>query len=251
MQVTETDNVPVGRFGHSAVVYQSGMFVFGGWDGHDTLDDLYEYNVPGRGDVPPSRYRHSAVVHGCAMFVFGGVDKRQARFSDLCEFSFDNRSWSRVKTTGDPPSARTFHRACMYGSCMYILGGFDGTRRNDMYKIAVPEQLPRDEKRRRRMALGSGDGDAEAQAEPDIGEVAEGPHENKEIVRLRLQVLELQKRLESEQERHLCKICFEREINTVILDCNHRAVCSRCLDQVNTCPLCRADITSTRTTYNA
>ena len=35
-----------------------------------------------------------------------------------------------------------------YGSCMYILGGFDGTRRNDMYKIAVPEQLPRDEKRR-------------------------------------------------------------------------------------------------------
>ena len=27
---------------------------------------------------------------------------------------------------------------------------FDGTRRNDMYKIAVPEQLPRDEKRRSR-----------------------------------------------------------------------------------------------------
>ncbi|CAJ1328028.1 unnamed protein product [Effrenium voratum] len=257
-QVSETDNMPVGRFGHSAVVYQSSMFVFGGWDGHDTLDDLYEfsittsqwYSVPGRGDVPPSRYRHSAVVHGCAMFVFGGVDKRQARFSDLCEFSFDTRSWSKVKTTGDPPSARTFHRAVMYGGCMYILGGFDGTRRNDMYKIAVPEQLPRgDEKRRRRMQL-SGD-DAEAAAEPEIGEV-EGPHENnKETSRLRLQVLELQKRLESELERHLCKICFEREINTVILDCSHRAVCSRCLDQVTTCPLCRADIRSTVITYNA
>lgn len=25
MQVADTDNVPVGRFGHSAVVYQSGM----------------------------------------------------------------------------------------------------------------------------------------------------------------------------------------------------------------------------------
>jgi len=253
MQVTDTDNVPVGRFGHSAVVYQSGMFVFGGWDGHDTLDDLYEfsittnqwYAVPGRGDVPPSRYRHSAVVHGCCMFVFGGVDKRQARFADLCEFSFDTRSWSRVKTSGDPPSARTFHRACMYGGCMYILGGFDGTRRNDMYKIALPEQLPRDEKRRRRLQ-GTGEGDAEAAAEPEIGEV-EGPQpENiKEVTRLRLQVLELQKRLEAEQERHLCKICYEREINTVILDCQHRAVCSRCLDQVNSCPLCRASISST------
>ncbi|CAE7818686.1 unnamed protein product [Symbiodinium sp. CCMP2456] len=259
MQVTDTDNVPVGRFGHSAVVYQSGMFVFGGWDGHDTLDDLYEfsittnqwYAVPGRGDVPPSRYRHSAVVHGCCMFVFGGVDKRQARFSDLCEFSFDTRSWSRVKTSGDPPSARTFHRACMYGGCMYILGGFDGTRRNDMYKIALPEQLPRDEKRRRRLQ-GTGEGDAEAAAEPEIGEV-EGPQpENiKEVTRLRLQVLELQKRLEAEQERHLCKICYEREINTVILDCQHRAVCSRCLDQVNSCPLCRASISSTVITYNA
>ncbi|CAE7772860.1 Afg1l [Symbiodinium sp. CCMP2592] len=259
MQVTDTDNVPVGRFGHSAVVYQSGMFVFGGWDGHDTLDDLYEfsittnqwYAVPGRGDVPPSRYRHSAVVHGCCMFVFGGVDKRQARFADLCEFSFDTRSWSRVKTSGDPPSARTFHRACMYGGCMYILGGFDGTRRNDMYKIALPEQLPRDEKRRRRLQ-GTGEGDAEAAAEPEIGEV-EGPQpENiKEVTRLRLQVLELQKRLEAEQERHLCKICYEREINTVILDCQHRAVCSRCLDQVNSCPLCRASISSTVITYNA
>ncbi|CAE8587159.1 unnamed protein product [Polarella glacialis] len=101
--------MPVGRFGHSAVVYRSGMFVFGGWDGHDTLDDLYEfsvttsqwYSVPGRGDVPQSRYRHSAVVYGCCMFVFGGVDKRQARFADLCEFSFDTRPvLSRIFFTG-------------------------------------------------------------------------------------------------------------------------------------------------------
>merc|ERR1719171_2330324 len=100
-------------------MYRSSMFAFGGWNGHDTLDDLYEFSmipaqwhsVPGRGDVPPSRYRHSAVVYGCCMFVFGGVDKRQARFADLCEFSFDTRSWSRVKTFGDPPSARTFHRS--------------------------------------------------------------------------------------------------------------------------------------------
>lgn len=261
LEIPPTDNAPMGRFGHSAVVYRSGMFIFGGWNGHDTLDDLYEfsmttsqsYSVPGRGDVPPSRYRHSAVVHGCCMFIFGGVDKRQARFADLCEFSFDNRSWQRVKTNGDPPSARTFHRAVMYGGCMYILGGFDGTRRNDMYKIALPEQLPRgEEKRRRKLLAGAGSGD-EAAAEPESGDMDGGPsaEQNSETHRLRLQVLELQKRLEIELERHLCKICYEREINTVILDCNHRAVCARCLDQVATCPLCRAQITKIIQTYNA
>lgn len=259
-EVPQTDNAPMGRFGHSAVVYRSGMFVFGGWNGHDTLDDLYEYShttgqwyaVPGRGEVPPSRYRHSAVVHGCCMFIFGGVDKRQARFADLCEFSFDTRSWSKVKSHGDPPTARTFHRACMYGGCMYILGGFDGTRRNDMYKITLPEQLPRgEEKRRRKLAIaGAGSGD-EAAAEPEAGFEDGGPEQNTQTSKLRLQVLELQKRLEAELERHLCKICYEREINTVILDCNHRAVCGRCLNQVASCPLCRATITKIIETYNA
>jgi len=64
-------------------------------------------------------------------------------------------------------------------------------------------------------------------------------------------VLELQKRLEIECERHLCKICYEREIDTVILDCNHRAVCARCLEQVSSCPLCRAPVTKVVQTYNA
>ena len=50
-------------------MYKTSIYVFGGWNGHDTLDDLNEfsvttkqfYSVPGRGDVPSSRYRHSAV----------------------------------------------------------------------------------------------------------------------------------------------------------------------------------------------
>jgi len=255
----------MGRFGHSACVYHSEMFVMGGWNGHDTLDDLYEfsmttsqwYSAPSRGDVPPSRYRHSAVVYdGCCMFIFGGVDKRQARFADLCEFNFDSRSWARVKTFGDPPSARTFHRAVMYGGAMYILGGFDGARRNDMYRISIPEKMPREEKRRRRIFPAGGAPEALTEHGAEQDDQLTGPQdENKpdasESAKLRLQVLELQKRLEAELERHLCKICYEREINTVILDCNHRTVCAWCLDQVSTCPLRRTAITKMILTYNA
>merc|ERR1712190_663381 len=155
----------------------------------------------------------------------------------------------RVKTQGDPPSARTFHRAVMYGGCMYILGGFDGTRRNDMYRITLPEQLPRGEEKRRRRGSASAD---LAAVEPEAADLEIGDPEERtsEASRLRLQVFELQKRLESELERHLCKICYEREINTVIRDCSHRAACSRCLDQVATCPLCRAQITKLIQTYS-
>jgi len=53
-------------------------------------------------------------------------------------------------------------------------------------------------------------------------------------------VRELHQRLEDNEERHVCKICYEREINTVLLDCYHAALCTRCVQQVTHCPICRA-----------
>jgi hypothetical protein len=36
--------MPLNRFGHTAVVYEHSMFIFGGWNGHDTMDDIYQYS---------------------------------------------------------------------------------------------------------------------------------------------------------------------------------------------------------------
>ena len=35
------------------------------------------------------------------------------------------------------PQPRTFHRAVIYKSVMYIIGGFDGQRLNDMHHVAL------------------------------------------------------------------------------------------------------------------
>ena len=35
---------PSARFGHTAEVYRNDMYVFGGWNGADTLDELYAYS---------------------------------------------------------------------------------------------------------------------------------------------------------------------------------------------------------------
>ena len=43
---------------------------------------------------------------------------------------------------------------------------------------------------------------------------------------------------------NLCKICFEKPIDTVILECGHQIVCELCSGSVgNLCPLCRQPIT--------
>lgn len=69
------------RFGHTAVKVNDSMYIFGGWDGVATLNDLYEYNLltgiwqerVTSGDIK-GRYRHSAISNRTSMFVFGGID---------------------------------------------------------------------------------------------------------------------------------------------------------------------------------
>ena len=71
------------RFGHTANTYQNSMFIFGGWDGINCLDDLYEYSYVSNimyeirrysGCKPKPRYRHECLVYNDDMYVFGGVD---------------------------------------------------------------------------------------------------------------------------------------------------------------------------------
>eukprot|EP00644_Phytophthora_capsici_P000749 jgi/Phyca11/505875/fgenesh2_kg.PHYCAscaffold_16_\ len=92
-----TGAVPSRRFGHSGVVHAetNRLIVFGGWDGRDTLNDLYEYNfvtnewkkMATSGNSPPHRYRHTAVLFGDTlvdnkMYLLGGYDGTD-RLQDL------------------------------------------------------------------------------------------------------------------------------------------------------------------------
>lgn len=108
--------MPGARFGHTAVVNGNLMYIFGGWDGHFTLNHLLIFDLNSykwieaetTGDIP-ARYRHSAVTTTDAMYVFGGIDHTQQRFNDIYEFNYKTRNWSILVTIGDAPSKRTFH----------------------------------------------------------------------------------------------------------------------------------------------
>ena len=73
------------------------------------------------------------------MFIFGGIDQNQERFNDINEFNFDSQMWTRVIAAGATPSTRTFHESLMFKGVMYVFGGFDGMKRNDIYRIFFDE----------------------------------------------------------------------------------------------------------------
>ncbi|XXG51114.1 hypothetical protein AAC387_Pa02g4959 [Persea americana] len=45
-----------------------------------------------------------------------------------------------------------------------------------------------------------------------------------------------------QNEKVLCRICFEGEISTVLLPCRHRILCSSCSEKCKKCPICRVSI---------
>ncbi|XP_024030770.1 uncharacterized protein LOC21405123 isoform X1 [Morus notabilis] len=45
-----------------------------------------------------------------------------------------------------------------------------------------------------------------------------------------------------QNEKVLCRVCFEREISVVLLPCRHRVLCSTCCEKCKKCPICRISI---------
>ncbi|GLT75780.1 hypothetical protein SLA2020_474780 [Shorea laevis] len=45
-----------------------------------------------------------------------------------------------------------------------------------------------------------------------------------------------------QNERILCRVCFEEQINVVLLPCRHHILCSTCCEKCKKCPICRVSI---------
>jgi N-acetylneuraminic acid mutarotase len=84
------------------VVHNRSIYIFGGYDGFNRVNDFYEYNVDyntwsevlytGSGTMPTPRHSHSAVIYEESMFVFGGYDGHYR--NDFYRFNFVTNTWS-------------------------------------------------------------------------------------------------------------------------------------------------------------
>lgn len=128
---------PSPRDRHSAVVYGNGFYVFGGFDGHARVNDLYKYDIDENvwsriipsslsTGIPTPRHSHSAVVYQNAMYIFGGYDGSYS--CNVYKYDFLNNVWTSVNTVGRIPRARYRASCVVYNDTMIIHGGHDGTR---------------------------------------------------------------------------------------------------------------------------
>jgi len=117
-----------------------------------------------KGESPSPRHSHTAVVWKNSLFIFGGALEKGALDNTLYSFNFGTvtplpsfnlwhayfdfsraacdlilsvqRTWKKVSVKGTPPSGRWGHSAVVFGSSMFIFGGFsESSSSNQLFQF--------------------------------------------------------------------------------------------------------------------
>lgn len=164
---------PTGRRGHTCVIYNGAMHLFGGyqdlkgssaelWGFHFDTEQWELLNggsaaVAGVGGSngcqagwtdglaaelgPAPRHSHTCVVHQGAMWIYGGLADLQER-SDFWSYHFESGRWSRVRSSKGGPGELHGHAAVQAQGCMYLFGGeHQGTANNDLWRFHFASEV--------------------------------------------------------------------------------------------------------------
>ena len=144
-------NVPVSRDAHAMVVYKDSLYLYGGHDGENYLNDMYEFSIPNKtwtqilasNSIVNGIRGHSANCIGQNIYIFGGYDGK-LRSNVILVYNIETRSWSSplvdIETSAiNFMSGRQRHSSNFFKNGeVIIFGGFDGkSMLNDVHFISV------------------------------------------------------------------------------------------------------------------
>lgn len=135
------NNTPCKRWGHSVILFENQMFLFGGsgnnnnarnWETIYILNcDTYEWEKVCPNDAlgtntPEPRDSHACVRIGNNMYIFGGSNGENP-LNDMFAFNLVSKTWIKIETTGEIPSPREGHSGvALHDRYFFIFGGWDG-----------------------------------------------------------------------------------------------------------------------------
>ena len=142
---------PSKRWGHSAIIYNNSMIIFGGRHLQRSLSNIYSLDFSSLtwskmepiGSIPLGRDSHSAVLYNNThMIIFGG-NGFTGKFNDLWDFDLNEYKWTKLTTQGKCPCARDGHlSAKIYNKYMIIYAGLNEKDEviNDLYLLDLEKK---------------------------------------------------------------------------------------------------------------
>ena len=125
---------PSKRWGHTVLIHNNHMIIFGGRHSMRILSNIYSLDfktlnwskLEPFGNSPPARDSHSAVLfNDVNMVVFGG-NGMSGKLNDLWNFNFNDKRWSKIVYKGKIPSPRDGHMtSVIHKKYMVVYGGLN------------------------------------------------------------------------------------------------------------------------------
>lgn len=140
--VKHTGLPPRQRSLHAGIVVGDCLYIFGGYDGSNRVNDFYKFNfkaskwsqIAVTGASPSARDRHVVVSYCDKIYIFAGYDGNN-RVNDFWQYDTEHEAWSLVDAAlGNPPTPRHSHSGVEYDGSMYIFAGYDGNYRSDFHR---------------------------------------------------------------------------------------------------------------------
>lgn len=145
-------NTPEPRDSHACVRIGNSMYIFGGSNGENPLNDMFAFNLVSKtwnkidtiGDTPSPREGHSGVaLYDRYFFIFGGWDGKNI-FQNCYLFDYVTSKWKIIEyIPGTEPLPRESHSCTLVNDYIYLFGG-QGTSikkketyYNDLYKFKI------------------------------------------------------------------------------------------------------------------
>ena len=145
IQASTNDETKFGtRYGHSTVVYNNKLFIFGGKNSaNQLLNNIIVYDpkgdsftIPETQNAPPPRMYHAACVLGNRMFIYGGKSGKGI-LDDLWELNLDTLKWMKKTTIGDKITPKIGAKMVLIDSTVLLIGGQSTTPESPSYAISI------------------------------------------------------------------------------------------------------------------
>ena len=143
---------PSKRWGHSVVLHNNNMIIFGGRHSQRILSNIYSLDfttlswskIDPTGNSPPARDSHSAIIYKDSDMVIFGGNGTSGKLNDLWNFNFFDKKWSKISCSGKIPLPRDGHlTSLIYDKYMVIYAGLDNDDNviHDIYLFDVENKI--------------------------------------------------------------------------------------------------------------
>lgn len=269
---------------HTSVTVSNQLYVFGGlmnfWDISSAVNSIFHFDFEQnewvsneiQGAFPLARFQHSAVVstqEGTPfMLVFGGQDRNGNFLKDISKFDISTHSWKFIPQEGFVPSPRGGVTSVVAFNVMYTFGGklSPSAKTNEIIAFRVPTE---ENQRNVALIVGLTFGLLFCCVGALLGFFLYRNYIKNKWKPIPNQPLtEEMKYAPPPIVAPYCSLCFESEINVVLLPCKHQVnfpshflsfyfffsflktsffkkpqvICKSCASTCSKCPLCNESI---------